>query len=239
MKSYGQFCPVAKAAELFCERWTALIVRDLALGASRFSELQRGVPLASPTILSRRLAQLEAEGVVERWRSSGAHRWTYHLTEAGRDFVPVVIALGTWGQRWGGRELAEHEVDLGLLLWAVERCARGDAFGPGRSVVEVTFPEQPAAKRRWWFLNEHGRTELCLEPPGEDAVLYLEVSLRDLIRIWRGDLPLARALAEGLLDAHGTRAAVAALPRWLGVSPLVEIRSRRPELPSLPAETGR
>lgn len=238
MKSYGQFCPVAKAAELFCERWTALIVRDLALGASRFSELQRGVPLASPTILSRRLAQLEAEGVVERRRSAGAHRWTYHLTEAGLDFVPVVMALGAWGQRWGRRELAAHEVDLGLLLWAVERSAHGDAFGPGRSVVEVTFSEQPAAKRRWWFLNEHGRTELCLEPPGVDAILYLEVSLRDLIRIWRGDLPLARARAEGLLEAHGTKAAVAALPLWLGISPLAEIRSRRSELP-VPAETSR
>ena len=62
MKSYGQFCPVAKAAELFCERWTALIVRDLAVGASRFSELQRGVPLASPTILSRRLAPARGRG---------------------------------------------------------------------------------------------------------------------------------------------------------------------------------
>ena len=80
MKSYGQFCPVAKAAELFCERWTPLIVRDLAAGASRFSELQRGVPLMSPALLSRRLKQLEAEGVVERRRSSSGKTWTYHLT---------------------------------------------------------------------------------------------------------------------------------------------------------------
>jgi len=54
MKRYGQFCPIAKAAEVFCERWTPLILRDLAFGASRFSELQRGVPLASPTLLSHR-----------------------------------------------------------------------------------------------------------------------------------------------------------------------------------------
>ncbi len=227
MKSYGQFCPVAKAAELFCERWTALIVRDLALGAERFSELQRGVPLASPTILSRRLEELRAEGVIERRPSGGTHRWTYHLTEAGRDFVPVVMALGTWGQRWGRRELEQHEVDLGLLLWAVERSARGDAFGPGRTVVELVFPEQPPAKRRWWFLNEHGRTELCLEPPGEDAILYLRVSLRDLILIWRGDLALAPALADGRLDAHGSSIAVRALPQWLGVSPLAGVESRR------------
>ena len=226
MRTYGQFCPVAKAAELFCERW---IIRDLALGATRFSELQRGVPLASPTILSRRLAQLEAEGVVERHRDAGAGRWAYRLTEAGRDFVPVVLALGTWGQRWSRRELAEHEVDLGLLLWAVERSARAQAFGTGRSIVELEFPEQPAHKRRWWFLNEDGRTELCLEPPGSDVTLFLRVSLRDMILIWRGDLMLDRALAEGRLEAHGKRAAVRALPDWMGLSPLAHIGSQRRE----------
>ena len=66
MKTYGQFCPVAKAAEIFAERWTPLIIRDLAAGATRFSEIHRGVPLMSPTMLSRRLKQLEAEGVVAR-----------------------------------------------------------------------------------------------------------------------------------------------------------------------------
>lgn len=66
MKSYSQFCPVAKAAELFCERWTPLILPDLYWGSTRFSELHRGVPLMSPTLLSQRLKQLEAEGVIER-----------------------------------------------------------------------------------------------------------------------------------------------------------------------------
>ena len=138
MRTYGQFCPVAKAAELFCERWTPLILRDLALGASRFSELQRGVPLASPTILARRLAQLVAEGVVER-RGGPRGRRTYHLTPAGQDFVPVVMALGLWGQRWSRRELAAHEVDLGLLLWAAS--ASGLAW--------LVLRELAAANRRF------------------------------------------------------------------------------------------
>ena len=73
MKSYEQFCPVAKAAELFCVRWTPLILRDLALGASRFTELQRGVPLASPTLLSNRLKQLEKKvSCADESRRAGA-----------------------------------------------------------------------------------------------------------------------------------------------------------------------
>src|SRR3546814_17763426 len=99
MRSYSQFCPVAKAAEIFCERWTALILRDLALGATRFSELQRGVPLASPSLLSQRLKQLEAEGVVVRRTAAGGRSSTYHLSEQGAAFVRIVVALGVWGPR--------------------------------------------------------------------------------------------------------------------------------------------
>src|SRR5215475_3263262 len=124
MKSYGQFCPVAKAAEIFCERWTALILRDLAAGAERFAELRRGVPLMSPTLLSRRLKQLEAEGILERRRSSGRRGFSYLLTQAGREFVPLVEGLGVWGQRWSRRGLRKGEIDLGLLIWAPERSVR-------------------------------------------------------------------------------------------------------------------
>lgn len=229
MRSYGQFCPVAKAAELFCERWTPLILRDLALGASRFSELQRGVPLASPTLLSLRLKQLEAEGVIERRRSAAGRSWTYRLTEAGREFAPIVEALGVWGQRWTRRELARHEVDLGLLLWALERSVRADAFAPRRAVVELCFSDQAAKRRRWWFVNEGGRAELCLDAPGFEVDLHLTVSLRDMIHLVRGDLPLARALDQGRLEAHGPAWARRALPRWLALGPLAQVKSQRPE----------
>jgi DNA-binding HxlR family transcriptional regulator len=227
MKSYGQFCPIAKAAEVFCERWTALILRDMACGATRFSQLRRGVPLVSPTLLSRRLGQLVAEGIVERRRSESGRSWTYHLTPAGQEFVPIVMALGAWGQRWSRRELAEHEVNLDLLLWAMENSVRPDAFGKERTLVEVQFIDQPEHKRCWWFLNEDGRCELCLKEPGFEVDLYVLASLRDMIYIWRGDLSLRAALESGRLEAHGSAQAVRALPRWLGVSALADVRSRR------------
>jgi len=227
MKSYGQFCPVAKASELFCERWTPLIVRDLAAGASRFSELQRGVPLMSPTLLSRRLKQLEAEGVVERHRAPGGRTWTYHLTASGEEFVPLVQALGIWGQRWSRRQLAENEVDLGLLLWTVERSVRADAFGAGKAVVQMQFTDQPASKNLWWFVNSEGKCELCLEDPGFDVALYLACTLPDMIRIVRGDLPLSRALESDRLEAIGPAAARRRLATWLNLGPLTRIPSQR------------
>jgi DNA-binding HxlR family transcriptional regulator len=227
MKRYNQFCPVAKAAEVFCERWTPLVLRDLALGASRFSELQRGVPLASPSLLSHRLKQLEKEGIIERRKSAGGRSWTYHLTSAGHDLAPIVMSLGVWGQKWSRRELAKHEMNLGLLLWALERGAKPEAFGPERTIVQLTFTDQIEKKRHWWFLNEAGRCELCLTPPDHNIDLFLETRLPDMIYLWRGDLPLARALETGHLLAHGTVKAQRALSQWLAISPLAYVQSVR------------
>lgn len=227
MKSYGQFCPVAKASELFCERWTPLIIRDLAQGACRFSELQKGVPLMSPTLLSTRLKQLEAEGIIERRATAGTRRRRYHLTEAGQEFVPLVEALGVWGQRWSRRQLVEGEVDLGLLIWALERGVDPAAFGEGRRVVQLQLTDQPRNKQLWWFVNADGACQLCVEDPGFEVDLYLTCSLPDIIYIIRGDLPLRAALESDRLDAHGPRRITSRLSAWLNLSPLAEVKSVR------------
>jgi DNA-binding HxlR family transcriptional regulator len=229
MRPYGQFCPVAKAAELFCERWTALIIRDLAAGTTRFSQLRRGVPLASPTLLSRRLKQLEQEGVIERRRLQRGRGWSYHLTRAGEDFKPLVEALGTWGQRWSRRELAKHEVSLPLLLWALESHAKPAAFKGRRCTIKLTFTDQPARCRDWWFVNDAGRVDLCFHDPGFDVDLYLVSTLPDLILVYRGDLSLSRAIALDRLKVHGVGWARRGLSRWFGPSAFARIKSQRPD----------
>lgn len=227
MRSYGQFCPIAKAAEIFCARWTALILRDLACGAARFSELRRGVPLASPSLISARLKELEAEGIVGRRRDESSNTWYYHLTEAGEEFVPILLALGIWGQRWTRRDLPEAEMDLGLILWVMERQANPAALGAGRNAVELRLSDQPEEGRRWWFLNEAGKCTLCMQEPGVEVVLFLRTDLPTLIRIWRGDTGFEAAIAEGLFEAHGSKRAVAALQDWFGAMPLVHVRPVR------------
>lgn len=227
MKSYGQFCPVAKAAELFCERWTPLILRDLAAGSTRFSELKRGVPLMSPSLLSKRLKQLEAEGVITCRRQGQGKNKTYHLTEAGKEFVPLVEGLGAWGQRWSRRELQDQEIDLGLLLWSLERSVDAGAFGQPRTVVRIHFTDQPAGKDIWWMLNQDGVCELCIDDPGFETDLYLACSLPDMIYIVRGDLKLDQALASDRLEVTGPSALRRKLGKWFNLGPATQIDSQR------------
>jgi DNA-binding HxlR family transcriptional regulator len=227
MRSYGQFCPVAKAAEIFCERWTALLIRDLGTGAARFSDLHRGVPLMSRSMLSRRLRELEAEGVVERKPNESGRGWTYHLTPAGREFVPIVTALGVWGRRWTRRRLAEGEIDFRLLLWEMECTVRPEALGDRRTVVQLEFIDQPAQRRHWWFVNDTGKVELCLKDPGFEVDVYLCARLVDMIHLWRGDLPLSRALETGQLEVLAPKRLKRALPAWLALGPLAGAASTR------------
>jgi hypothetical protein len=182
----------------------------------------------SPTLLSRRLRQLETEGLLERRRRPAEGRGsTYHLTRAGRDFTPIVQALGVWGRRWSRRDLATGDVDLGLLIWAMEHSVRGDALRSGRAVVQVEFTDQPGPRRRSWFLHEDGGTQLCLEDPGFDVDVYLSATLPDMIRIVRGDLKLGAALEQERLEVTCAGGLRRRLPAWFNLSPLAAVRSQR------------
>src|SRR5437660_1539432 len=98
--SYKQFCPVAMAAEILCTRWTIVLLRELIAGSTRFNDLRRGVPRMSPALLSQRLKDLEAAGIVRRAPSRDAGVFEYRLTDRGHELRPIVEAFGIWGQRW-------------------------------------------------------------------------------------------------------------------------------------------
>lgn len=217
MTDGSQSCPIAKAADIFCGRWTALILYALGTGATRFSELHRALPLTSRSLLARRLRELEGEGIVVRRRSADGRAWTYHLTPAGRAFLPIVDSLGSWGRRWSRRQLADDELDIELLVWDIEGTVRADAFDAERTVVLLEFTDQPPNKRCWWIVNEGGRAQLCLEDPGFEVDLHLSVTLADMIDIWRGRISLNRAVETDRLEVLGPSRLRRLLPKWLSI----------------------
>src|SRR5438552_14547149 len=115
--SYQQFCPVAMAAEILCPRWTIVVLREMIAGSTRFNELRRGVPRMSPALLSQRLKELEAAGILAHAASaSDPGVFEYQLTASGRELGPIVEAFGLWGQRRIEAELSLQHLDVQLLM---------------------------------------------------------------------------------------------------------------------------
>ncbi len=222
MRGYGQFCPVAKAAEVFAERWTPLVIREMIAGSRRFSEIQHGVPLMSSSLLSRRLRDLEQAGIIERLQRNGPRSIEYVLTEAGRELQPVVEMLGVWGQRWATHNLTRDDLDASLLLWDIRRGLDGDRMPEGRTVIHFAFSDGPAAKRNWWLVANDGDVDLCLTDPGHEVDLHVYSNVRTLVDVWMGHTAIGDALRAGDIALDGPRTLVRAFPQWLRLNVFAE-----------------
>ena len=217
MSAYGQFCPVALGAEIFAERWTPLIVRELLTGARRFSDIQRGVPRMSRNLLVQRLVSLQRAGIVDRRPPAvGGRGHEYHLTPAGRELGAVVDALGTWGYRWASQDLTDEHLDPDFLMWALRRRVRVDALPEGRVVVLVTFRRHQT--RRYWLVLNRPDVDLCLFDPGFAVDVELRAEVEALARVCLGHLPLAPAARAGRVEISGAPRHRRGLFGWLGVT---------------------
>jgi DNA-binding HxlR family transcriptional regulator len=229
MADYGQFCTVARGAEVFGELWTPLVVRELLCGSRRFNEIRRGVPRMSQTLLAKRLRKLEDLGVVERKR--GADGWEYRLTQAGEELRPIVLTLGHWGARWIGSRLQKEQLDAGFLMWDIRRFARMDEFPKGRrTVIHFRFSDARAGERVWWLVVENGMADLCRDDPGHDLDVIVESNVRTLTEIWTGDTDPNAEIAAGRLRVTGAGRGGAMLWRWLGRSVFAPSRDDAPAL---------
>ncbi len=217
---YKQFCPVAMAAEILCTRWTMVLVRELVAGSSRFNDLRRGVPRMSPALLSQRLKELEAAGIVEKLTESGLRSsHAYHLTEAGRDLKDVVESIGLWGQRWVDAELSLDNLDPSLLMWDMRRNLNTSPMPKRRCVIEFSYTDLPPGQRFWWLIVEPtGDVDLCSVDPGFDVDLYLSTELKPMTSIWMGFSTVRAEQRGGNLTLDGDMSLAETMQTWLGLS---------------------
>jgi len=220
-RGYGQFCPVALAAEVVAERWTPLVIRELLSGSVRFNELQRGLPRMSSALLARRLRELEFAGIVER-RARARGGSEYHLTPAGRELMPVVEGMGAWAQRWLRHKMVETDnLDPDLLMWDIRRrVAAQPRPREGRYVARFHLAGVPASRRRYWLVFEPAQIDICYKDPGFEVDLFVETSLRVLTEVWLGHLGLERALREETLRLDGAPRELAGFRSWFALGKL-------------------
>lgn len=220
-RSYKQFCPVAMAAEVLSTRWTVVLLRELVAGSTRFNDLRRGVPRMSPALLSQRLKELEAAGVLRRDPSPvEAGVFEYRLTDAGRELESLVDAFGVWGQRWVTSDLSLQNLDASLLMWDMRRNLDPTPMPSKRNVILVCYPEQAPKDRSWWLLVEPGASvDLCSFDPGFEVDLYVSTDLRTMTAIWMGLDTVRTALSDRRMMLTGRRDLADAMQVWLGLSP--------------------
>jgi DNA-binding HxlR family transcriptional regulator len=218
MKSYGQFCPVAQSMELLGERWTLLVVRELLLGSTRFSELERGVPLMSKTLLAQRLATLVDAGVIERRSTPTGRGHSYHLTAAGQALRPIVDGCGEWAVQWLRRDLTKEELDAGLLMWDMQRNIHLDRIPESNVLVQFFLPDAGRGKTRFWLHLLKDHVDLCLTHPGFEVELEVESMLRTLTNIWLGRLDFEDQVRAGSIRLAGDRRWIREFPTWLRLS---------------------
>ena len=224
--SYGQFCPVAMAAEILCTRWTVVLLRELMAGSTRFNELRRGVPRMSPALLSQRLKELEQAGLIMRRPVRGEPATLdYRLTEAGNELKPLIEAFGRWGQRWVSTDLSLTKLDVSLLMWDMRRNLDPRPLPRQRSTISFQYPELPASQRNWWLLVDPAASvDLCSIDPGFDVDLYVSTDLRTMTAIWMGLETVRQAVAARRLKITGDRKLAADIQTWLGLSPFARER---------------
>jgi DNA-binding HxlR family transcriptional regulator len=231
VRTYGQYCPIARGAEIFAERWTPLIIRNLHLGCGSFSEILEGAPGLSRTLLAQRLRQLERLGVVASTPKPDRRGRHYQLTTAGHELFAVCQSLGEWGARW--LEIAPENLDPFVALWSMCNALRRDRLPDRRVVVRFDFTGRPH-RERYWLLIELKDTEICKTKPGLDEDLFITAEAEAFVKWHAGHLTWAQATRESRIQLHGPSSLVRAFPTWNARSMFAHIRpvSRTPTNPA-------
>ena len=178
----------------------------------------------SPSLLSRRLKDLEKWGIVTRVRDAQSGAVEYHTTPAARELRPMIDLLGAWGQRWVRNQLVDDELDVSLLMWDVSLRVDPKSFGSERTVIGFDFTDRPRLKKsdwwvdNWWLVIANGESDLCVRDPGFDVDLYVITDLRTMTGVWMGDIPVREALRSGAIELQGLRFLVDSFESWLPLS---------------------
>ena len=232
-QSYGQYCPLALAAELLCRRWTMLVVSRLLDGCRTFNEIHRGVPRMSPSLLSTRLSELEQAGLLARVESGQQNRYRYEPTDACLDLNGVVDGLAVWGQKWA-RDMTLTDLDPAFLAWSMSLRMNIDAMPRGQTVIEFEFSGTPAEFRRFWLVCRDDAVDMCLKDPGFEPDLYVRSDMRRFVEAWRGFRDLRAEIRAGHIQLTGPTALTSTFHEWLLLSGLAatprcaEGREKRP-----------
>ena len=218
-RGYGQFCPIAKASEVFATRWTPLLLRELMAGVCTFNDLHRGVPLMSRALLAARLRQLEHEGIVEKRSGGGGAHAEYWLTPAGDAFGEAIGALARWGLFYSRDRLEARDLDPGVFMWMLRRRVRLDDLPDERIVLRFEFSGVASSKTKlkmMWLILDRSEVDVCAKDPGHPVDLSVHGDIATFVAIFLGHARWKDKVGKSV-TLEGDRRCAAQIPKWLGV----------------------
>jgi DNA-binding HxlR family transcriptional regulator len=219
---YGQFCPIAKASEIIGEKWTLLVVRELLMGGTRFSELQRGLSMISPTMLSKRLDTLVQHGLVMKKKIPSQKGYEYFPTKSCSELLPIIKSLGDWGMRWARSNLTEKDYDVELLMLYLKRSINPENLIGNETVIRFKFTDIKDYPN-WWMIIKGNEVDLCVNDPGKEVDVYFTTTVKTMAGIWMGDTTYKKAIAGDELKLVGPKALTKDISSWMEISVFADI----------------
>ena len=225
MEPHAQYCPVTYAADLLADRWTLLILREVVVGgATRFNEIERGLPRVSRSLLAQRLRHLDRIGLIEAVPLAGGRGHEYRPTPAGKEVEPVLQAMGDWAVRWVFGDPRLEELDPTFLMWWMSRRVNFDALPTGRTVVR--FDLVRPGRSVYWLVLEPGDASVCSTDPGLPVAVHVTADMMAFHRVFAGRITFAEALGDGSVEVVAPSRLARQLPTWFSWSPFYELSRR-------------
>jgi DNA-binding HxlR family transcriptional regulator len=204
-RTYSQYCPAAKALDVVGERWTLLIVRNLALGPQRYTDLLEGLPGVGPNVLAERLKHLEATGIVaKRLLPPPAASTVYELTEQGLGLTDVVLSLARWGHRFMDAPGPADSVEVGWLLVYLRSIANLGAAEGVNEVYEFQIDDDV-----FHVVVDDGTVDAVQGPATTPPAVVVRTDLATFVQIGSRRVSAADAVADGRAVVEGDPEAVA------------------------------
>ena len=217
MYDYGEACPISKATSVLCERWTLQILREMMLGATRFSDFQKVLPRISPSLLNARLKLLADNGIIVRKRIPEQRGYEYCLTPAGKSLAPLMTELGKWGMRWVYDGLTDEELDAAQFAQHFSALLKTEGLPSGDTIIQISLTDVSHMPKVFVIIRGDKR-EVCDENPGHEVDIYLRATLRTLTEILLGDQSLQAACDSKALQVLGPPVYTRNIARWFPVS---------------------
>jgi len=222
-KPYGLFCPLSMACDILGPRWTLLILNEIWGGATRFNAIRRGVPGMSPSLLSKRLKEMEESGLIERLEDPAKGTVDYVRTPTAIELEPALNMLAEWAYRHVAPEVALDGLNVDYLMWCIRAKVDTTYFRAGRTVIRFHLNDVEGTSAITWLIARPGAdVELCIKDPKFDVDLYVETTSKALASVWLGYSSLAAEIDHERIFLSGDPLLIKTFDDWLVKCPYGE-----------------